>query len=225
MSVTRSCLTRIMLNATIGLISVGSLSAQTASDVCRALSDVSVGQWVEYRFSAAPAEEPMTMYSAIVGTEDLEGVRHYWHESKMLGETGSMIIQMLVPGYPFNAEDTRRIIMKMGDQPAMDVSERMLGMMRGQGMGNDPVKDAIERCDELTEVGRESVTVPAGTFETLHLRYSGDDSVMDMWVTPDVPFGMVKAMLPNQQEVLLVDHGTGAKSSITEAPQRMPGMR
>lgn len=214
---------RMLLMVTFGLIGVGPLSAQGVSDVCRALSDVTVGQWAEYRFTTA--EEPVTMYSALVGTEDVGGVEHYWHESKMESEDGAMIMQMLVPGYPFNVDDVQRTVMKMGDQPAMEMPEQMRGMMQGQGMGEDPVKDVAERCDDLTEVGRESVTVPAGTFETLRLRYESDDFAGDMWVAPEVPFGMVKAALPDHEEILLVDHGTGATSSITETPRRMPGMR
>lgn len=215
---------RIMLATMIGLVSTGSLSAQGVSDVCRALSDVTVGQWAEYRFTG-PTEETMTMYSAIIGTEDVDGATHYWHESRMESEDGAMIMQMLVPGYPFNVDDVQRTVMKMGDQPAMEMPEQMRGMMQGQGMGEDPVKDVAERCDELTEVGRESVTVPAGTFEALHLRYASDDFAGDMWVAADVPFGMVKAALPDQEAIVLVDHGTGATSSITETPRRMPGMR
>lgn len=225
MSLRRSCTMGVMLAATIGLNSVGTLSAQSASDVCRALSDVSVGQWVEYRFSPGPEGGPMTMYSAIVGTEDVEGKEYYWHESKMVAKQGTMIMQMLVPGYPFDVDQIQRSVMKMGDQPAMEVPDRMLGMMRNQGLGEDPVKDAVEKCEELREVGRESVTVPAGTFQTLHLKYDEDNVSVDMWVTPDVPFGIVKGTLPDGQEIVLVDHGTGAESSITETPQRMPGMR
>lgn len=214
---------RTMLAVTAVLISAGSLSGQSLDEVCRALSEVTVGHWAEYRVSASDPGESMTLRNAIVGTEDVDGVTHYWHETRMAGADGSIVMQMLVPGYPFKTEDIRRAVMKMGEEPATEVPDQMLGMMRergGQGMGDDPANDAAQRCEELTEVGGESVTVPAGTFDALHARYEDSGDRYDMWIVPEVPFGMVRAVLSDAGEVVLVGHGTEATSSIARSPDR-----
>lgn len=211
---------RAIFTLTIGLISAGPLAAQGLDDVCRALSHVTVGQWAEYRFAASDPGESMTMTNALVDTEDVDGVTHYWHETRMAGEEGAMIMQILVPGYPFDIDDIRRSVMKVGDEPAMEVPDQMLGMTRQQGAGDDPANDAAQRCEELTEVGRESVTVPAGTFEAVHVRHESEGDRYDMWVAPEVPFGMVRMLLPDQEEVVLLGHGTDATSSIARDPRR-----
>jgi hypothetical protein len=95
-------------------------------------------------------------------------------------------------------------------------------------------------CADLTKVGEETVTVPAGTFKTTHYHFKSDRNVNgmqissegDVWVNPDVPFGMVKESgktsgMRGEQEMTMVLTATGkdAKSSITETPQEMgPGM-
>ena len=53
-----------------------------------------------------------------------------------------------------------------------------------------------------------------------HLRPTDDDSATDVWVSPDVPFGMVKVILGGDDggEVVLAGHGDDATSSIRDRP-------
>jgi hypothetical protein len=73
----------------------------------------------------------------------------------------------------------------------------------------------------VTLVGEEKVTVPAGRFQARH--YHSAKYGSDSWVASSVPFALVKSVGKNYQMELAV-HGHGAKSSITEQPQEMPGM-
>ena len=88
------------------------------------------------------------------------------------------------------------------------------------GRGNAAFNWA-QQCGSLTVVGQESVTVPAGTFKTTHLRSANDST--DVWVSRDVPFGMVKSQSAGVTAELS-GMGKDAKKSITETPQDMPGM-
>jgi hypothetical protein len=78
-----------------------------------------------------------------------------------------------------------------------------------------------EVCKDMTLVGKEKVTVPAGQFETVHFRSVKYNS--DSWLSPGAPFALIKSVGENHQ-MELAAHGDGAKSSITEQPQEMPGM-
>jgi hypothetical protein len=94
----------------------------------------------------------------------------------------------------------------------------MMSMMRGR-MPRDQIAEACKNA-KMTRVGEESITVPAGTFSTVHYR---DESGNDVWVSESVPFGMVKNKLARGGEIVLSGRGTDAKSQITETPQEMPG--
>jgi hypothetical protein len=51
----------------------------------------------------------------------------------------------------------------------------------------------VEACP--VEIGKvETITVPAGTFKTCHVK----EGANEMWIAP-VPFGMVKVALPNER--------------------------
>jgi hypothetical protein len=70
-------------------------------------------------------------------------------------------------------------------------------------------------------VGKEDITVPAGRFGTLHFRSA--EHGIDTWVSPDLPFSLVKST-GKDHRIELTDHGTGAKSSLTETPSEVGGM-
>jgi hypothetical protein len=184
----------------------GPAAAQSAAELCTQLSNVTVGQWAEYRMTVPQmGNDPVQMRMAVVGTEAVNGKAHHWHELKMAGRQGTMIIQVLVPGYPYEVSDIAGMVMKAGDQPAMRMPDQMIGMMA--------------QCDGATVVGNERVTVPAGAFETVHLR-AGEGGT-DVWVARDMPFGVIQMRAANGESMVLLGHGTDATSSITETPQEM----
>jgi hypothetical protein len=93
----------------------------------------------------------------------------------------------------------------------------MMKMIRGQLEKNSVLGNM---CEGVSLAGEESVTVPAGTFKAL--RYHNSKYASDTWVVPDQPFFMVKAK-GKDFELSLTSSGQGAKSSIAETPQEMPG--
>lgn len=218
--------------ATLLLVSVAqTLPAQSAQEVCDAMADVAIGYWAEYQISGAGLQGPMqggtaSIRQAIVNAETVNGTQHWWMETKMETPMGEAIVQMLVPAWPFSTGDVQAMVMKMAGQPAMRMSDQMMGMMRNQ-MPENPSMEAAMRCGEGEVLGWEEVTVPAGTFRALHVRPAAEGGTQtDVWVSPDVPFGMVKVVMTGTEgsEIVLAGHGTDATSSITETPQEMPGM-
>jgi hypothetical protein len=129
-----------------------------------------------------------------------------------------MVYQMLVPGPLMQMADVQEVVLKTGDKPAMKMNGMMLKMIRGQ-MGKQNLYTEV--CKDVSLVGKEAVTVPAGHFQAQH--YHSAKYGADTWLSSAVPFSLVKSVGENHQ-MELTSQGSGAKSSITEKPQEMPGM-
>ena len=177
-----------------------------------------VGRWAEYK--ATYQNNPYTIRYSVLGNEERGGKNLHWIEMQMTGsqKDKNMVYQMLVPESFADLDQVQEVIFKPGNQPAMKLSGQMLGMMRGQ---LDKQSFLKELCKDVSLVGKESLSVPAGKFETLHYRSAERGS--DSWMSTQVPFSMVKST-GKQFQMELAAHGQGAKSSITEKPQEMGGM-
>jgi hypothetical protein len=141
-----------------------------------------------------------------------------WLEYKLMQEKKDTIVfQMLIPGGPHEIGQVEEIVMKSGNRQVMKVSGMMMKMIRAQMEKSSFLNNM---CEGVTLVGEESVTVPAGTFKTYRFHNSKYNS--DSWLSPSVPFVMVKATGKNH-DIALAATGTGATSSITETPQDMMG--
>jgi hypothetical protein len=171
-----------------------------------------VGGWSEYQMTSK-SEGPMKMKIAIVGKEG----DAYWYETVMEGgRQGRMISKMLVSGDPGDTKNVKRMIFKQGNEPAMEMP---VEMMQQQSR-------AQEQRGKIVDKGSETIKVPAGSFSTKHMQYQDADVVVDTWVYKDVsPYGMVKSV-SKDLEMVLLGYGTGAKTLITETPQKfeMPQM-
>ena len=170
-----------------------------------------VGGWSEYQITAK-GESPSKMKIAIVGKEG----DAYWYETVTEGKReGRMITKMLVSGNPEDPNHVKRMIVKMGNEPAMEMPVQMMQQSsKGQGQPG-----------RVIDKGTESVKVPAGTFTTKHLQYQEGNELVDAWVYKDVsPYGMIKSETKDLEMVLL-GYGIGAKTLITETPKKfeMPG--
>jgi hypothetical protein len=170
-----------------------------------------VGGWSEYQMTGK-GEQPSKMKIAIVGKEG----DAYWYETVMeTKKEGRMISKMLVSGNPEDQKSIKRMIVKMGDEPAMEMPVQMMQGSKDQGQKGK----AIDK-------GTESIKVPAGTFTTQHMQYQDGETVVDTWVHKDIsPYAMVKSQ-SKEFEMVLLGYGTGAKTLITETPQKfeMPQM-
>ena len=171
-----------------------------------------VGAWSEYQMTekGGPSSK---MKMAIVGKEG----DAYWYETMMEDRReGKVISKMLVSGDPGETKNIKRMIIKTGDDPAMEMPVQMMGQAdKSQG----PKGKTVDK-------GVETIKVPAGTFTTQHMQYQDGERIVDTWVAKDVsPYGMVKSQ-SKDFEMVLLGWGTGAKTLITETPQKfeMPQM-
>ena len=176
------------------------------------------GRWAEYH--ATFKEKPYTIRYGVIGQEKRGGKTLQWVEMRMEGENKdrNMTYQVLVPGSLVDLAEIQEIVFKPGTRPAMKMSGQMVQMIRGE-----LEKQSVygEMCNGVSLVGKEKVTVPAGTIEALH--YHSDERASDSWLSPKVSFSLVKSA-GKDYLIELVKEGEGAKSSITEKPQEMRGM-
>lgn len=171
-----------------------------------------VGAWAEYRIKTQ-GEAPATMKMAIVASEGTS----FWYETVTDGPGGRSIMKMLVDGDPNNQNSVKRMIMKNGNEPAME----MPVMMGGQQPSGQQAPQG-----RMTDKGIEKITVPAGSFTARHFQYQIDKEVSDSWVADKVsPYGLVKSS-GKDFAMELTGFGTGAKTGITETPRKfeMPKM-
>ena len=169
-----------------------------------------VGGWSEYQMTSK-SEGSMKMKIAIVGKEG----DAYWYETVMEGgRQGRNIVKMLVSGDPGDTKNVKRMIVKTGNDPAMEMAVEMMGTSTGQ-----------EQKGKIIDKGTETIKVPAGSFKTQHMQYQ-DVETVDTWIYKDVsPYGMIKSQ-SKDMEMVLIGYGTGTTTQITETPQKfeMPQM-
>jgi hypothetical protein len=165
-----------------------------------------VGGWSEYQMTTKG--NPSTkMKVAVVGKEG----DAYWYETMMEGgREGRTIMKMLVSGNPEDQKNIKRMIVKQGNEPAMEMPVQMMQQSsKGQGQSG-----------KVVDKGSETIKVPAGTFKTQHMQYQDVGGFVDTWVYKDVsPYGMIKSQ-SKDMEMVLTGYGTGAKTQITETPQK-----
>jgi len=171
-----------------------------------------IGGWSEYQITSK-REGTTKMKIAVVGKEG----DAYWYETVMEGgKHGRTIMKMLVSGNPEDQKNIKRMIVKQGNEPAMEMPVQMMQQSpKGQGQSG-----------KVIDKGTETIKVPAGTFKTQHSQYQDAEGVVDTWMYKDVsPYGMIKSQ-SKDMEMVLTAHGTGAKTQITETPQKfeMPQM-
>jgi hypothetical protein len=205
----------VMLAMAGVLVLASGLQAQDRAALCGAVGNATVGDWASYEFTDGASGTSGTLRFAVVNRDESD----FWYEMTASTAEGEVLIQMLVPDFPFTPDEVLEVIFKAPGQPAMSLPSQMLGMMKQQMAGN-PMFDFAENCAAAEDLGKETVEVPAGSFETFHIRNASDEG--EIWISLDVPFGMIKAV--GEGTVTLTGYGDGAVSSITEEPQAMPGM-
>lgn len=162
-----------------------------------------VGKGAEYKFEAK-GKAPMVMSMAVVGKEGSS----YWLENVNHMEGQTVISKMLM-----GPNGATRMIMKNGNHPAMEMP---VGQHNGQ---------SAEQKGDLTNrgklIGREKVTVPAGTFLCEHYQIKEEGETSDVWVSAQVaPYGIVK-MVSSDTTMTLMKNLSGVKTQITETPMKI----
>jgi len=178
-----------------------------------------LGEWSELRMDLKKdqGKKPTMMRVGFVDREERDGEMLYRMQLIMTHHDGKRtILQMLAPWGPraLDRDDDTEIIMKMGDQQAMILP--IAAAKNAPGM-----RDVWRACEKLSFVGRESVTVPAGTFATRH--YTGPEG--DSWVAPKIPgWRMAKMVTAKGDTMVLTAIGDGEANAITETPVDMKTM-
>lgn len=167
-----------------------------------------VGAGAEYESKDASGTA-RTVEFAVVGKENVDGKAGYWIEFSMPGTPmGDVVVKTLVVLSEGNV-NTSKIILQMPGRPPMEMPPQMEAGNRGVNLADIRSK--------AVDVGTESVTTPAGTFQCHH--YRAKDGTGDSWLSESVrPFGLVKSKEKGSTTVL-VKTLTGVKDKITGTPQ------
>jgi hypothetical protein len=146
---------------------------------------------------------------ALIGKESVNGKDGYWIEWTMPDSSMGTILakELLVMSDPITIS---RVVMQMAGRPPMVMPEQMTGNM--------DIKPADIRT-KADDLGKESMTVPAGTFSCEH--YRAKDSGDDTWISSKVsPIGLVKDQSKDKtRTTVLLKTYTDAKDKITGTPQ------
>ena len=194
-------------------------AAAGTGELCSGSISLSEGQWAQFAVDAAFMRNRLESRYAIVGSEGSD----YWMEFEIATPTGmgTTIMKVLIPGWPYAEGAVKRVMMQL---PIVEGMEAMPPMeMPPSSMQNDDLAEPIRMaCAELESGVEESVTVTAGTFSAtrISLRREGKD----IWLSSDVPFGIVKFTDADDKGMELMAIGSDAESGITAEPQKMPGM-
>ncbi len=194
---------------TVAVALLGLVAVAQAQD-CRELTKLPAGgSWAEWR------THDNAIRVAVLPPETRQGKPYVRMETKITEGGQVMIMQGLAPADRLEA--TEEVIIKQGTQPAMRLPKEMIQVGR-ELAGKDPSRTTCTAGMKL--VGQETVTVPAGTFAAAH--FKDEQTGYDVWLSQQVPFGMLKLRLGPDEEILLSAYGAGATSSISETPVEMP---
>lgn len=168
-----------------------------------------LGGWSEYQITSKEGAS-YKMKVAIVGREG----NAYWYETLMESKAHDKIItKMLISGNPEDRNNIKRMIVKMGNQPPMEIPLQMVQPNRDQDRSTKPIGKAVDK-------GTETIKVPAGTFKARHIQYQDTSGVVDTWIHNDLtPYNLIKSQ-SKDMEMILIAYGTDAKTSITETPRK-----
>ncbi len=198
----------------------GFVSPATAADVsalCSGSGNLSNGIWAKFATDAPFMQEKVEGRYAVVGEEG--GL--YWLEYEVgmpMGGGAAVVMKVLVPNWPYTDDAVKRAMMQLPGMESMAPMEVPPDSVQKDNL-SDPLQMA---CDEADEGTRESVTVPAGTFSALRVpvRKLGKD----VWLSTEVPFGIVKMVDDGGKGLEIIAFGNDAEAAITEAPRKVPGV-
>jgi hypothetical protein len=168
-----------------------------------------VGRGASYEMTTSDGKT-RTMEIAVVGKESVGGVDAYWFEMTMSGDEhmpGAMVVKSLTA---VQGNDTMisRMIMQFPGRPAMEMPQQMVQ--------RTPRKQSADVRETAEDLGSESITVPAGTFQCEH--YRSKDGSGDAWISDKVsPWGLVKHQ-GKESTMVLTRVISDAQDKITGTP-------
>jgi hypothetical protein len=185
----------------------------------RGIFSPKVGEGADYEMDRTDGGK-IPFELSIVGKESVNGKDGYWMETTMDDpKNGQVVAKMLLVVDGANSHAEKMVVMVPG-RGAMSMPMAMMG----RNPNAQPPKDLRDSGDDL---GKESVTTPAGTFNCEHWRSKTDPA--EFWISSDVsPYGLVK-MTEKDQTIVLIKQVTGVQDKITgpvtDLGDMMRGMR
>lgn len=169
----------------------------------------SVGVGAAYEVQTHDGKKNLEM--AIVGKDTVDGKDAYWWEMVMPDPRGSgngeMVFKSLLV-MDGESTHTSKTIMQFPGKPPME-------MPSGMGRGEHSHAPVDVRTD-AEDLGSESITVPAGTFNAEH--YRAKDGSGDTWIAKNAgPYGLVKHQ-GKETTMVLTKVYTDYKDKITGTP-------
>lgn len=216
----RMSTSKIVLIAMLGAGLLTNFAAAAGiGELCSGSISLSDGQWARFAVDAPFIKDRLDSRYAIVGTEGSD----YWLEYEIavpMGN-GTTIMKVLIPSWPYVEGAVKRAMMQL---PTVEGMEGMppMEMPPSSVKRDDPANPIRMACAEVEKGVEESLTVTAGTFNTtrIPLRRLGKD----IWLSSEVPFGIVKFADEDDKGMELTAFGSDAKPGITAEPQKIPGM-
>lgn len=197
------------------------------------------GAWTMYNINNRTEGKTGRMKLSMLGDDERNGYKYHWFELEIWDDEGNHdIIKFLTKGDLTDESDGYlSVVMKHNDEPAYEFEF---------AMPEDTLKDMLTPPPNASEedinkykakksqqwdsnrykitTTTEKITVPAGTFDCTRITQIDKETNerSDIWVSKDTPlFGFVKVK-SNDTDMELVDYGNdGAKSAITETPQKI----
>jgi hypothetical protein len=194
------------------------------------LDKVPVGTWAEYTVKRGdqPARK---LRQALVGRE----AGAYVLESRTEGANGNVITHVVVDPDPTKEGGVKKVVMQMGTGDPMEMPAPGAG--GGGGGGPDGNRGGgrggagaarFAKPDPKKLVGKETLKVAGGTFQTEHYREQGQrGGTIDYWIAKDAgPLGLVKMDVDRpaggngqgggKSTVELAARGKGAVAEVTK---------
>ena len=191
----------------LGTLPAG-VHAQSQQELCERIAIIETGQWMLFGLSGQQGIDSMRI--ANVGDEKLDGKVYHRYEMQISSPQGSLVSQTLTAGRIFDTSDVKEMVVQI---PGMPI-QRLTGEMLRTSLAMRPSQNQLitdEVCKSAESLGRETVKVPAGNIEALHIRTAEGH---EAWITADVPGAMVKVVTNEGMTMMLVQYGTGAESTI-----------
>jgi hypothetical protein len=203
----------------IGIGFLPAFAAAGVGELCSASLALSEGQWARFAVDAPFIAERLESRYAIVGSEGSD----YWMEFEIATPmgNGNVIMKVLIPDWPYAEGNIKRAMMQLPFGEGMEAMPPM-EMPASSIRNDDPAIPIRMACADLENGVEESITVTAGTFSAtrITLRRLGKD----IWLSSEVPFGIVKLADADDKGMELMAIGSDAESGITAEPQQIPGM-
>jgi hypothetical protein len=208
------CCLGLMVSAGAANAQMGGMGMARSIPAMGGKFNPTIGLGADYDMAQSNGEQSK-LSIAIVGKDSINGSTGYWMEFGVSGAKvpGTTYIKSLAVVDSSGQMVTQRVIMQANGQ-TFQMPDQMV-KMHSRTTHTDISSDG-------TNLGSESISVPAGTFTAEHWRSKDGD---DFWITKDAgPWGLVKMKSKDGSTMVLTKAYTDAKDQITDTPQPFPGM-